>query len=71
MTRPDEDYLVRDDDLEPETTDFEAPPEDAYEQSVPAVPGERPERPRVPFEADEADAVEQAQTVDLDDEYDR
>jgi hypothetical protein len=71
MTRPDEDYLVRDEDPVTGTDDLEAPADDAFEQRLPAAPGERPERPHVAVEADEGDAVEQSQIVELDDDYDR
>ena len=39
MTRPDEDYLVREEDQVTGIDDMEAPAEDALEQTLPAVPG--------------------------------
>jgi hypothetical protein len=71
MTGSDEDYLVDDDVFKPANEDLEAPPYDALDQATPAAPSDPPERPYVPFEADEADAIEQAQTVEIDDEHDR
>jgi len=76
MTQPDEDYRsgaeLTEDDVEASAlADPEAPAADAYEQAMPANPADLAQRPRVPFEADEADAVDQARTVELDDDYDR
>jgi hypothetical protein len=68
MTQPDEDALALQDEFDL-GTDIEAPPEDAFEQRLPASPSERPDTPRVPFEADEADAIEQyAVAADTDDD---
>jgi hypothetical protein len=50
--------------IEPATEDLEAPPEDAFEQALPANPEDLPEHPHVPIEADEADAYEQATQAD-------
>ena len=63
----------RDEDLDPDRRDLEAPAEDAFEQSMPANPaGEREDSPlnveRDP-EVNEWDAIEQAQVVGFDDDY--
>jgi hypothetical protein len=68
MAEPDEEFLANDDDpgdeLAPAPEDLEAPPEDAFEQALPARPEDLPETPRVPLDADEADAYEQARLAD-------
>jgi hypothetical protein len=58
MTQPDEDALALQDEYDL-GSDFEAPPEDAFEQRLPSDPSARPDTPRLPFEADEADVIEQ------------
>ncbi len=68
MTQPDEEYLVVEDDFDPDE-DLEAPPADAFEQALPANPADLRDEPRVPFETNEADAYEQSQIVELDDDY--
>ncbi|MGC9667077.1 hypothetical protein ACNTMW_11045 [Planosporangium sp. 12N6] len=44
----------------PATEDLEAPPADAFEQTMPVHPEDLPERPHVPLDASEGDAIEQA-----------
>jgi hypothetical protein len=65
MTQPDEEFQGNQGDAEdilrPATEDIEAPPADAFEQTLPADPIDLPEAPpHVPPEVSEADAVEQA-----------
>jgi hypothetical protein len=69
MTQPGED-LHRDDAPGPASQDLEAPDADALEQAIPANPFEEsaPER-GVGLEVNEADALEQAQVVELDEDY--
>lgn len=64
MTKPGEDIRGElsdaDDELRPATDDLEAPPADAFEQTLPFHAEDLPERPRVPLDASEGDAIEQA-----------
>jgi len=59
--------------LDPDRRDAEAPAEDAYEQSVPADPAERPIETQIDADRDpevnEWDALEQAHVVGPDDDY--
>jgi hypothetical protein len=69
MTQPGED-LHAPDGLYTASRDVEAPDADAMEQALPADPADRADvRPSVPFDVNEADAIEQAQSVELDDDY--
>ncbi|MDG4762902.1 hypothetical protein O7632_02050 [Solwaraspora sp. WMMD406] len=67
MTYPDED-LAPADHLAPDERDPEAPPADAYEQSVAANPVEQGAEVHRGLEVDDWDAVEQARVVDFDDD---
>jgi hypothetical protein len=69
MTEPDEDVLILDAHLDPDERDIEAPDADAVEQATPVDPAAQPVEVRIPFEANEYDVLEQAQIVELDDEY--
>lgn len=68
MTRPDED-LEFDEQLGPDERDIEAPDSDAVEQATPANPVDLPSEVHRGLEVGEWDAVEQAMTVDFDDDY--
>jgi hypothetical protein len=68
MTEPE--FSDRDESLvDPNLRDLETPPEDALEQAVPQNPADQPDEVRTGDEVNEYDAVEQARTVDLDDDY--
>jgi hypothetical protein len=69
MTQPGED-LHQDDAPGPAGQDPEVPDADALEQAIPANPFEQrvPEQ-GVGLEVKEADALEQAQVVELDEDY--
>jgi hypothetical protein len=75
MTDPGTDFEDLADQLDRDERDPEVPSADAVEQSIPANPTGRPSPPGRPgaldlgLEVDEGDAVEQAQAVDLDDDY--
>ncbi|GAA1801083.1 hypothetical protein HC028_08470 [Planosporangium flavigriseum] len=63
MTQPDEDFqenTAAREELRPATEDIEAPPADAFEQTLPVHPEDLPERPNVRPDVSEADAIEQA-----------
>jgi hypothetical protein len=64
MTQPDEASRgtgdEADETLRPATEDLEAPPADAFEQTLPVHPEDLSERPRVGPDVSEADAIEQA-----------
>lgn len=62
--------LRLDDAVTAEERDIEAPPEDAYEQAMPADPRDLDGRPSEGLEVNEYDAVEQAAAVGADDDYD-
>lgn len=68
MTQPDED-LDLGAHLSPEERDPEAPDGDLVEQATVANPAEERDEVRRGLEVNEWDAVEQAQVVDLDDDY--
>jgi hypothetical protein len=70
MIQPDEELLSYEATLDPDRRDPEAPTEDALEQATPVDAMDEPALVRLPLEANEADVVEQAQVVNLDDEYD-
>jgi len=71
MTDPD----IADQDtlFDPDEKDIEAPDADALEQRTPADPREaaqrQPLQPTRSLEVNDWDALEQAQVVDLDDDY--
>lgn len=69
MTQPGEDLHELDRPELDDSRDPEASEADAYEQRLPANPARLPAELRLPSEANEADAYDQAQVVDLDDEY--
>jgi hypothetical protein len=76
MTTPDEALVGVDEDLTPghhlnaEERDIEAPEADAVEQATPADPAtEAPSEVARGLEVGEYDAWEQAQVVELDDDY--
>jgi hypothetical protein len=64
MTEPGEDVRSEEndtaDELRPATEDIEAPPADAFEQTLPVHPEDLPDRPHVPLDASEGDAIEQS-----------
>ena len=64
MTQPDDDFRGEEidaaDELRPATEDLEAPPADAFEQTLPYHPEDLPEHPRVGLDVSEGDAIEQA-----------
>ena len=69
MAQPEDEFDVQD-HLDPQERDLEAPSEDAVEQATPANPVDGPPgEVHRGLEVGEWDAVEQARTVDLDDEY--
>ena len=59
--------------LDPDDKDIEAPDADAMDQRTPADPREaaqqRPPEPSRSLEVNDWDALEQAQVVELDDDY--
>jgi hypothetical protein len=68
MTEPE--FSDRDESLvDPALRDLEAPPEDALQQAIPVNPADQPDEVRASDEVSEYDALEQARTVDLDDDY--
>ncbi len=71
MTDPE--FSDRGASLDPAERDIEAPDADALEQRIPADPAEaaeeQPPQPSRSLEVNDWDALEQAQVVDLDDEY--
>lgn len=70
MARPEEEFTVSEDPLEPEERDMETPASDAVEQATLANPAENEvEEVHRGLEVNEWDAVEQARVVDLDDDY--
>ncbi len=68
MAQPGEEFEPED-HLEPDERDPEASPEDAVEQATPANPAEEPIEVHRGLEVGEWDAIEQAQVVDLDEDY--
>jgi hypothetical protein len=64
MTQPDEGLPGNadqaEDTLRPATEDLEAPPADAFEQTLPVHPEDLPDQPRLRPDVSEADAIEQA-----------
>jgi hypothetical protein len=75
MTRPGKDFRANEDEAEdelrPATEDLEAPPADAFEQTLPADPADLPEHPRVRPDVSEADAIEQSLLAIPDDRPER
>jgi hypothetical protein len=75
MTQPDEGFRGNEGDAEdtlrPATEDLEAPPADAFEQTLPADPADLPDHPRVRPDVSEADAIEQALLAIPDDRPER
>jgi hypothetical protein len=70
MARPEEEFTVSEDALQPEERDIETPASDAVEQATLANPAENEvEEVHRGLEVNEWDAVEQARVVDLDDDY--
>lgn len=70
MARPEEEFVISDDAIEPEDRDIETPAADAVEQATLANPAENEvEEVHRGMEVNEWDAVEQARVVDLDDDY--
>jgi hypothetical protein len=75
MTTPDEALVGVDEDLTPEShldaeeRDIEAPEADAVEQATPADPAAARVEMVRGLEVNEYDAWEQAQVVELDDDY--
>jgi hypothetical protein len=75
MTTPDEALVGADEDLtlqdhlDAEDRDIEAPEADAVEQATPADPAAAPVVVQRGLEVNEYDAWEQAQVVELDDDY--
>jgi len=71
MTDPE--FSDRGASLDPAERDIEAPDADALEQQIPADPQEaaevQPPQRSDSLEVSEWDALEQAQVVDLDDDY--
>ncbi|OLB79639.1 MAG: hypothetical protein AUI14_09590 [Actinobacteria bacterium 13_2_20CM_2_71_6] len=71
MTDPD--FIERGTRLDPDERDIEAPDADALEQSIPADPVlaalEQPPQVSRDPEVNDWDALEQAQVVDLDEDY--
>ncbi len=68
MTEPE--FSDRDESLvDPALRDLESPPEDALQQAIPANPADQPDEVHTDDQVNEYDAVEQARTVDLDDDY--
>jgi hypothetical protein len=59
--------------LSPDERDIEAPTADAVEQATPADPSQDPDQgrggPEIKADVNEYDALEQARTVELDDEF--
>jgi hypothetical protein len=76
MTQPDKNRRGNEDDAEgelaPATEDLEAPPADAFEQTLPADPADLPEPPpRIPPDVSEADVIEQTLLAIPDDRPER
>lgn len=69
MARPEEEFFIAQDHLEPEERDIEVPAADAVEQATPANPAEDlVQEVHRDLEVDEWDAVEQSRVVELDDD---
>ncbi|HEX5740680.1 MAG TPA: hypothetical protein VFY17_03885 [Pilimelia sp.] len=71
MTQQQYEDLTLPDHLAADERDIEAPDNDAFEQARAANPADEPDEPRLGLEVSDWDAAEQAQIVDLDDDYDR
>jgi len=76
MTDPefaDQGTMLDPDDLDPDDRDIEAPDADARDQRTPANPAEAarqgPPQPSRSMEVNDWDALEQAQVVELDEDY--
>lgn len=69
MSQPDEEFTPGA-HLGPDERDPEAPPVDAFEQSMVADPAADEPVPHRGLEVGDWDALEQARIVDLDDDYD-
>jgi len=68
MTDPE--FSDRGASLDPDERDIEAPDADALEQRIPADPAEeQPPQPSRRLEVNDWDALEQAQVVELDEDY--
>lgn len=69
MARPEEEFFVERDHLEPEERDIEAPAPDVVEQATPADPSDDlTQEVHRGLEVNEWDAVEQARVVEFDDD---